>query len=626
MNRYLLKKIARMLSLLLPVAFLIAMTSGSADAYSLMAASPGGRLTMNLAMQGPIGNQSISDAITQWNQVGVGSGPDHAFFTAKESGASGSCGRNQSNEVTWSDTNCGLAFDNGTLAVTTTWWSSGKAIEVDILFNSTKHWSSYSGPLRYSTDGTLINDLNRVALHELGHAAGLGHPDQDGQFVSSIMNSHISHIDALQADDIAGAHALAWHASTTGSTPICELTASPNIISAGGFSTLAATCTPAATSYFWTDSGFDSAASEGSVSPSQTTTYTVKGFNAVGAGNVASVTISVAAPVSTHAVAEVPVCTLTASPSAILAGEWTTLQATCSPLATSYSWTNTSFASVASGGVASPSKTTNYAVTGINANGAGNAASVVVAVTSGATNYADLWWGGSDENGWGMSIHQHGNRMFNVLYVYGDLGQPVWYVMPTGTWDSEFGTYSGLLYQPESAPLSAYSPMRFAPGAAIGNLTINFTGTSTAIIRYSINGVSGQRAIQRQIFGHGVAPLNVSDMWWGGTSQDGWGISLNQQSGIVFGAWFTYGPDGRVTWYVMPNGAWDGTIYSGPFYSTISSPWLGGAYKANQLAVQEAGLMSLSFSGGGNAIMTYAFTSGPFAGTTQSRQIVRQPF
>ena len=168
--------------------------------------------------------------------------------------------------------------------------------------------------------------------------------------------------------------------------------------------------------------------------------------------------------------------------------------------------------------------------------------------------------------------------------------------------------------------------MRFAPGSAVGNLTINFTGTSTAVIRYTINGVSGQKAIQRQIFGHGVAPLNVSDMWWGGTSQDGWGISLNQQSGIVFGAWFTYGPDGRVTWYVIPNGKWDGTIYSGPFYSTISSPWLGGAYKANQLGVQEAGLMSLSFSGGGNAIMTYAFTSGPFAGTTQSRQIVRQPF
>ena len=115
-------------------------------------------------------------------------------------------------------------------------------------------------------------------------------------------------------------------------------------------------------------------------------------------------------------------------------------------------------------------------------------------------------------------------------------------------------------------------------------------------------------------------------MWWGGTSENGWGISLTQQSSILFGAWFTYGPDGRATWYVLPNGRWDGTIYSGSFYRTSGSPWLGAIYDASQLAVTESGSMSLSFTGGGNAIMTYAFTSGPFAGTTQIRQIVRQAF
>lgn len=536
MNRYLHNAFAR---LLVAAGVAITLVSGSAEAYVLMGTSPGGHLTMNLAMQALIGNQPASDAMAQWNQVGIGPGQDHAFFVAQTSGTSGSCGLNHANEVTWSDTDCGLAFGSSTLAVTTTWSSAGKVVEVDMLFNNTRSWSSYSGPLRYNANGTSLNDLNRVALHELGHAAGLDHPDGAGQTVSAIMNSHISNTYTLQADDIAGAHAIAWQTIASASAPVCSLTASPTSITAGGSTTLMASCSPAATSYSWTNTGFSSTSSAGLVSPSVSTTYWVTGYNAIGPGNSASVNVS---------------------------------------------------------------------VTGV------------------AANYADLWWAGNAENGWGLSIHQHGNAMFNVLYVYDSAGKPVWYVMPTGTWDSAFSTYAGMVYQPTSAPLSAYTPTGFVPGAAVGNVTITFTGTSSAVLRYTINGISGQKTIQRQIFGYGVAPLNVGDMWWGGASQDGWGISITQQSAILFGAWFSYGPDGRVTWYVLPNGTWNGTTYSGPFYSTTASAWLGAPYDASQLTVREVGSMSLSFTGSGSAIMTYAFTSGPFAGITQSKQIMRQAF
>src|SRR4029453_9686971 len=51
-------------------------------------------------------------------------------------------------------------------------------------------------------------DFRRIAIHEFGHTLGLDHPDQDGQHVSAIMNSHISDVDTVQADDIAGAEAL----------------------------------------------------------------------------------------------------------------------------------------------------------------------------------------------------------------------------------------------------------------------------------------------------------------------------------------------------------------------------------------------------------------------------------
>ncbi len=245
---------------------------------------------------------------------------------------------------------------------------------------------------------------------------------------------------------------------------------------------------------------------------------------------------------------------------------------------------------------------------------------------SGASNYSDMWWAGQVENGWGMSIQQHGNIQFNALYVYDAAGKPVWYVMPGGTWNADFTSYSGALYQPTSAPLNAYSPSQFVVGTSPGNATITFTSDSTATLQYTINGISGQKSIQRQAFGSGTSPLTVGDMWWGGSTQDGWGINLVQHGSIVFGVWYTYAADGKSTWYVLPTGTWAGTTYSGTLYSTTGSAWLGTAYNAGQLAVTTAGNLSFNFANANSTNMTYSFTAGPFTGVTQTKALVRQPY
>ena len=249
-----------------------------------------------------------------------------------------------------------------------------------------------------------------------------------------------------------------------------------------------------------------------------------------------------------------------------------------------------------------------------------------IAGVSGANVYSDMWWAGKVEDGWGMSIQQHGNVQFNALYVYDNAGKPVWYVMPGGTWNADYTSYSGPIYQPISAPLNNYSPAQFVVGASPGNVTITFTSATTALLQYSINSISGQKSIQRQVFGSGTAPLLVGDMWWGGAAQDGWGINLVQQSGVVFGVWYTYGPDGKSTWYVLPNGNWTGNTYSGTFYSTIASAWLGAAYNPAQLVATATGNMSISFSNVNSANMSYNFTAGPFNGTSQTKSLVRQPY
>jgi hypothetical protein len=80
-----------------------------------------------------------------------------------------------------------------------------RTVEADVLVNREHAWNSYPGNIR-----TTPFDLRRVLIHEFGHVLGLDHPDRPGstQIVTAIMNSTIGNIDALQADDIAGANFL----------------------------------------------------------------------------------------------------------------------------------------------------------------------------------------------------------------------------------------------------------------------------------------------------------------------------------------------------------------------------------------------------------------------------------
>lgn len=144
--------------------------------------------------------ESAEDALNIWNQYLV-----HMKFAVDRNSILPPSSSDANMSVLVSNTVFGDAFGSRVLAVTLISSRGSTTLETDVVFNSAINFDSYRGPLQPDAQ-----DFHRIALHEFGHVVGLDHPDQatPKQVVTAIMNSIISNIDSLQADDITGAQSL----------------------------------------------------------------------------------------------------------------------------------------------------------------------------------------------------------------------------------------------------------------------------------------------------------------------------------------------------------------------------------------------------------------------------------
>lgn len=145
-------------------------------------------------------NTSAQAAATAWNAA------NGSMQLAPQLQAAGTAtAQNQINELVFDSTIFGKEFEGNTIAVTTTRVSGNTRIEGDIIFNNKRTWDSYRGNTRSG-----VVDIQRVALHELGHLLGLDHPDEAGQSITPtpIMNSSIGNRDSLTNDDTTGSQNL----------------------------------------------------------------------------------------------------------------------------------------------------------------------------------------------------------------------------------------------------------------------------------------------------------------------------------------------------------------------------------------------------------------------------------
>jgi hypothetical protein len=89
----------------------------------------------------------------------------------------------------------------------------------------------------------------------------------------------------------------------------------------------------------------------------------------------------------------------------------------------------------------------------------------------------------------------------------------------------------------------------------------------------------------------------------------------------MFGVMYTYGPDGKPLWFVLPGGTWVASnVFGGNWFQVTGSSYASGFDPAAVHAVQ-VGTATITFSDPSHGTLAFSVN-----GTTTVKPIVRQPF
>jgi lysyl endopeptidase len=115
---------------------------------------------------------------------------------------------------------------------------------------------------------------------------------------------------------------------------------------------------------------------------------------------------------------------------------------------------------------------------------------------------------------------------------------------------------------------------------------------------------------------------DYTDLWWN-ANESGWGLNLIQHaSRNIFGVWYTYGLDGKRTWFVLPGGSWtSANVFSGDIYATTGPAASAPSFDASRVTRGVVGRGTLTFSDANNGTFAYSIN-----GVSGARTITRQPF
>jgi hypothetical protein len=229
-----------------------------------------------------------------------------------------------------------------------------------------------------------------------------------------------------------------------------------------------------------------------------------------------------------------------------------------------------------------------------------------------APEVQDMWWGGQDENGWGLSIAQSGDHLFVTFLVYDEQGQPAFYVMREGYWDSTRATFSGALFRPNGRTM----------GSAVGQASITFSDAGNATLRYALGADEGVKSLQRMPFAPAPSQPDSRAGVWDLTNAGTGAMTISTRGNALFLAWLEFPDGGPGRWMVAPAGQWmSPDTYAADLYRTTGSRWAGAEYDAARLGAQSVGSLKLRFMGNDDAEVIYTID-----GVTQSSPLRRHAF
>jgi alpha-tubulin suppressor-like RCC1 family protein len=113
-------------------------------------------------------------------------------------------------------------------------------------------------------------------------------------------------------------------------------------------------------------------------------------------------------------------------------------------------------------------------------------------------NLSDMWWTPT-ESGWGLNIIQQFGTIFAGWYTYDAAGRPSWFVLPGGAWIAP-DTYRGTLYRTASSPTGLALSQGAVATTAAGIASLRFVDADNAVLSYTVDGVTGTKAISRMKF------------------------------------------------------------------------------------------------------------------------------
>ncbi|HET7032571.1 MAG TPA: choice-of-anchor D domain-containing protein [Casimicrobiaceae bacterium] len=263
----------------------------------------------------------------------------------------------------------------------------------------------------------------------------------------------------------------------------------------------------------------------------------------------------------------------------------------------------------------------------------------VAAAQSTALNFEGSWWNspGGSESGWGLNLAHQGDTIFASWFTYDAAGKSSWLTMTANRTGNN--VFSGKLYQTRGP---AFNTVPFDSSAvtyqAVGTGTLAFSDSNNGTFTYTVNGISGNKAITRTVFGSLpvctaatqamlATATNYQDIWSAAASgESGWGVYVTHQGTTIFATWFSYDFDGSPLWLSMTTSQNATGVYSGTLYRT-TGPSFGTAFDPSKVAYAPVGNATLTFGDGDDATFAYSVTLGsPPVTVTQAKHLSRLVF